>query len=69
MSTDPLAKDTAARNNCRIERQLRPSTRYGMRHLPMATWPVPGEFYRNYIAAWIGPILEFARAHVRHITS
>jgi hypothetical protein len=35
----------------------------------MATWPVPGECYRNYIAAWIGTILEFACAHVRHINA
>jgi hypothetical protein len=31
--------------------------------------PVPGEFYRDYIAGWIGPILEFARAHVRYVNS
>jgi hypothetical protein len=35
----------------------------------MATWPVAGEFYWDYKAAWIGPFLEFARAHVRHINS
>jgi hypothetical protein len=35
----------------------------------MATWPVPGEFDRDYVAAWIGPILELACAHVRHVKS
>jgi hypothetical protein len=60
LPTDPLAKDTAVRNNCRIERQPSTSTRYargfdlsanGRRRLPMATWPVLGEFYKDYIAA------------------
>jgi hypothetical protein len=78
LPTASLAKDAAARINCRIERQPRASTRYarkfdisanGLRRLPTATWPVPGEFYWGYIAAWIGPIIEFARAHVRHINS
>jgi hypothetical protein len=77
-----LAKDTVVAiilgNNCRIKRQPRPSTRYargldlsanGLRRLPMATWPIPGEFYRDYIAVWIGPILKFALAHVRHINA
>jgi hypothetical protein len=40
------------------------STRPRVR-LPYGTSPIPGEFYRDYIAAWLGPILEFTFAQQR----
>jgi hypothetical protein len=33
------------------------------------TWPVPGEFYRDYIAAWLGPVREFTFAQQRCVNT
>jgi hypothetical protein len=37
--------------------------------LPYGTWPIPGEFYRDYIAAWLGPILKFTFAQQRYVNA
>jgi hypothetical protein len=42
--------------------RLHDPTESALRALPYGTWPVPGEFYRDYIAAWLGLILEFTFA-------
>jgi hypothetical protein len=60
------------RTSLDVIRHSRPSKSYNrvydptesaLRTLPYGTWPVPGEFYRDYIAAWLGPVFEFTFAH------
>jgi hypothetical protein len=59
-------------------RHSRPSSSYNrvydqtesaLRALSYGTWPVPSEFYRDYIAAWLGPILEFTFAQQRCVNA
>jgi hypothetical protein len=33
------------------------------------TWPVLDEFYHDYIAVWLGPILEFTFLQQHHVNS
>jgi hypothetical protein len=44
-------------------------TESALKALPYGTWPVPGEFYRDYITAWLGPILEFTFAQQRCVNA
>jgi hypothetical protein len=74
LPTRPLPFDNTLRTSLDVVRHSRPSSSYNrvydptesaQRALPYGTWPVRGEFYRDYIAAWLGPILEFTFAHQR----
>jgi hypothetical protein len=44
-------------------------TESALRALPYGTWLVPGEFYHDYIAAWLGPILKFTFAQQRCVNA
>jgi hypothetical protein len=78
LPTRPLPFDNTLRTSLDMVRHSRPSSSYSrvydptesaLRALPYGTWPVKGEFYRDYIAAWLGPILEFTFAHQRCINA
>jgi hypothetical protein len=70
--------DHKMRTSIDVSRHSRPSSSYNrrgdptesaLRALPYGTWPIPGEFYRDYIAAWLGPLLEFTFAHQRCVNA
>jgi hypothetical protein len=74
---DPCAKDTVARNNCRIERQPRPSTRHArgfdLSANGLIRHPRPRGLYRENFIEIIsqrGSDRSLnSRAHVRHINA
>jgi hypothetical protein len=74
----PTSMDNTLRSSMDVVRHSRPSSSYNrrfdptesaLRALPYGTWPVSGEFYRDYIAAWLGPILEFTFAQQRCVNA
>jgi hypothetical protein len=76
--TRALSFDNTVRTSLDVVRHSRPSSSYNrlqdptesaLRALPYGTWPVPGKFYRDYIAACLGPILEFTFAQQRCVNS
>jgi hypothetical protein len=78
LPTNPLSFDNKFRTSLDVTRHSRPSSSYNrvcdptesaLRALPFGTWPVPGEFYRDYIAAWLGPLLEFTLSHQRCVNA
>jgi hypothetical protein len=78
LPTRALSFDNTVRSSMDVVRHARPSSSYNrqydptesaLRALPYGTWPVPGEFYRDYIAAWLGPILEFPFAQQRCVNA
>jgi hypothetical protein len=73
LPTRALSFDYSVQTSMDVVWHLRPSSSYNrlydptesaLRALPFGTWPVPSEFY-DYIAAWLGPILEFAFSQQR----
>jgi hypothetical protein len=68
LPTRALSFDNSVLTSTDVLRYSRPFSSYNRRGdptesallaLPFVTWPVPGEFYRDYIAWWLCPILDF----------
>jgi hypothetical protein len=78
LPTRALSFDNSVRSSLDKVQHLRPSSSYNrlydptesaLRALPFGTWPIPCEFYLDYVAAWLGSILEFTFSKQRFVNS